>query len=101
MHELSWVADDLVLRYPMCRSAPDIVQFVRQFTVHRPGVGHICSLSAFDFRRHGNSKYGAPVSARKPAGTEFARKVHGGGIYLRTFTLACCFISSISQPTPL
>jgi autophagy-related protein 9 len=64
---LSIFAVPFILWYPMCASAPDIVQFVRQFTVHRQGVGHICSLSAFDFRRHGNSKYGAPMHARKPA----------------------------------
>ena len=64
---LSIFAVPFVLWYPMCRSAPDIVQFVRTFTTHRRGVGHICSLSAFDFRRHGNGKYGAPVNASKPA----------------------------------
>lgn len=64
---LSIFAMPFILWYPMCANAPDIIQFVRQFTVHRPGVGHICSLSAFDFRRHGNSKYGAPVRARKEA----------------------------------
>ena len=64
---LSIFAVPFILWYPMCQSAPEIVQFVRQFTVHRPGVGHICSLSAFDFRKHGNSKYGAPVNARKAA----------------------------------
>ena len=64
---LSIFAVPFVLWYPMCRSAPDVVQFVRTFTTHRRGVGHICSLSAFDFRRHGNGKYGAPVNASKPA----------------------------------
>ena len=64
---LSIFAVPFILWYPMCESAPDIVQFVRQFTVHRKGVGHICSLSAFDFRRHGDARYGAPTSARRDA----------------------------------
>ena len=64
---LSIFAVPFILWYPMCESAPDIVQFVRQFTVHRKGVGHICSLSAFDFRRHGDARYGAPVNARRDA----------------------------------
>ena len=50
----------------MCRSTPDIC-IVRTFTTHRRGVGHICSLSAFDSRRHETEKYGAPVNASKPA----------------------------------
>ena len=64
---LSIFAVPFILWYPMCESAPDIVQFVRQFTVHRKGVGHICSLSAFDFRRHGDARYGAPTNARRDA----------------------------------
>lgn len=42
-----------------------ILQFVRDNTVRVPGVGDICSLAGFDFERHGNNKYGAPVHAAK------------------------------------
>jgi len=54
-----------LLWYPLSDSAGDIVQFVRQFTVNKPGVGDVCSLSAFDFSRHGNKHYGAPTHASK------------------------------------
>ncbi|XP_031112649.1 autophagy-related protein 9 [Ipomoea triloba] len=40
-----------------------ILQFITDFTVDVEGVGHVCSFSAFDFRNHGNSKYGSPFNA--------------------------------------
>ena len=52
---------------PLSTRAPEIVQFARQFTTHAGGVGATCSLAAFDFAKHGNGKYGAPRTARKPA----------------------------------
>ncbi|KAG7036322.1 Autophagy-related protein 9 [Cucurbita argyrosperma subsp. argyrosperma] len=41
----------------------DILQFIADFTVHIEGVGHVCSFSAFDFQKHGNSSYGSPHNA--------------------------------------
>ena len=58
-------AAPFVLWFPLSDSSGDIIQFVRQFTVSRAGVGDICSLSAFDFNRHGNKNYGAPSHAGK------------------------------------
>jgi len=58
-------AAPFVLWFPLCDSADDIIQFVRQFTVNKSGVGDMCSLSAFDFNRHGNKHYGAPSHASK------------------------------------
>ena len=58
-------AAPFVLWFPLCDSADDIIQFVRQFTTNKSGVGDICSLSAFDFNRHGNKNYGAPSHAEK------------------------------------
>ena len=52
---------------PVSARAPEMVQFTRQFTTHVGGVGATCSLAAFDFAKHGNGKYGAPRTARKPA----------------------------------
>jgi len=54
-----------VLFYSMPHCAPRIVEFVEHFTVEIEGVGHICSLSAFDFQVHGNVKYGAPSQGNK------------------------------------
>ncbi|XP_073063522.1 autophagy-related protein 9 [Primulina eburnea] len=37
-----------------------ILQFIKDFTVDVEGVGHVCSFSLFDFKNHGNRKYGSP-----------------------------------------
>ena len=50
---------------PLSSRALEIVQFARQFTTTAGGVGAVCSLSAFDFAKHGNGRYGAPRTARK------------------------------------
>ena len=42
--------------------APQILEFIRSFTVYVEGVGHVCGYALFDFERHGDSRYGAPVS---------------------------------------
>ena len=42
--------------------AAAILEFVRSFTVYVEGVGHVCSLALFDFERHGDVRYGAPVN---------------------------------------
>ncbi len=41
---------------PKC--APQIVEFVANNLVEVAGVGHVCSMAAFDLQRHGNVKYG-------------------------------------------
>ncbi|KAL5697293.1 autophagy protein atg9 [Ranunculus cassubicifolius] len=43
----------------------DILQFISDFTVDVDGVGHVCSLSVFDFERHGNNKYASPHNASR------------------------------------
>jgi len=58
-------AAPFVLWFPLSDSAGDIIQFVRQFTASKPGIGDICSFSSFDFNRHGNKNYGAPHHAGK------------------------------------
>lgn len=42
-----------------------VLHFVQEFTIHVEGVGHVCSLSVFDFELHGSSKYGSPCNASK------------------------------------
>jgi hypothetical protein len=42
-----------------------ITRFVRDFTVHVDGIGDVCSLACFDLHRHGNAKYGSPVTGKK------------------------------------
>ena len=61
----SIVLTPFVLYFSLPRCAPAILQFVRDNTVLVDGVGDICSLAAFDFEKHGNSKYGSPISSPK------------------------------------
>ncbi|KAG0341864.1 autophagy protein atg9 [Podila horticola] len=51
----------LCLTLPKC--SEKVVDFFREFTVHVDGVGYVCSFAVFDFKRHGNVKYGAPAAA--------------------------------------
>ncbi|GAA6039812.1 hypothetical protein JCM8097_004231 [Rhodosporidiobolus ruineniae] len=55
-----------VLWYTLPTSAADVVDFFREFTVHVDGLGYVCSFAVFDFKRHGDAKFGAPV---QPAST--------------------------------
>ena len=54
-----------VLWFPLSDSAGEIVEFVRNSTARVPGIGDVCSLSVFDFSKHGNKRYGAKTNARK------------------------------------
>ncbi|CAO3650258.1 unnamed protein product [Cunninghamella echinulata] len=49
----------LCVSLPLC--AEQIIDFFREFSVHVDGLGYVCSFAQFDFARHGNVKYGAPV----------------------------------------
>ncbi|KAF9211821.1 autophagy protein atg9 [Podila verticillata] len=51
----------LCLTLPKC--SEKVIDFFREFTVHVDGVGYVCSFAVFDFKRHGNVKYGAPAAA--------------------------------------
>lgn len=67
----SVVVTPFVLYFSLPKCAPEILKFVRSFTTHVEGVGDVCSLSAFDFQRHGNAKYGSPLQAPKVAPMKF------------------------------
>eukprot|EP00276_Gloeochaete_wittrockiana_P000285 CAMPEP_0184674590 /NCGR_PEP_ID=MMETSP0308-20130426/87260_1 /TAXON_ID=38269 /ORGANISM="Gloeochaete witrockiana, Strain SAG 46.84" /LENGTH=612 /DNA_ID=CAMNT_0027122211 /DNA_START=606 /DNA_END=2444 /DNA_ORIENTATION=+ len=54
-----------ILFFSLPKSALNIVEFVRNFTVHVDGVGRMCNFALFDFQRHGNMKYGAPHHTHK------------------------------------
>ncbi|MCO5613542.1 hypothetical protein L7F22_067819 [Adiantum nelumboides] len=54
-----------VLLFLLPKCVEDILQFVRDFTVHIDGVGNVCSLSVFDFEHHGNQNYGSPFHTDK------------------------------------
>jgi autophagy-related protein 9 len=61
---LSILFTPLVLWYSLPQCSNQIIDFFREFTVHVDGLGYVCSFALFDFRRHGNIKYGAPVAVQ-------------------------------------
>eukprot|EP00899_Mesostigma_viride_P007400 jgi/Mesvir1/16661/Mv12272-RA.3 len=60
---LSVFATPVILWSALPQASADILAFIRESTTVVDGVGAVCSLSAFDFQRHGNATYGAPVHA--------------------------------------
>ncbi|EGN95584.1 hypothetical protein SERLA73DRAFT_95101 [Serpula lacrymans var. lacrymans S7.3] len=58
---VSVVTTPFVLWFSLPPCAPSIVDFFHDFTVWVPGRGYICSFAEFDFKRHGNVKFGAPA----------------------------------------
>ncbi|KIJ35722.1 hypothetical protein M422DRAFT_180387 [Sphaerobolus stellatus SS14] len=62
---LSVVLTPFILWYSLPPCAVAIVDFFREFTVHVDGLDYVCSFAVFDFKRHGNVKYGAPTEANE------------------------------------
>ncbi|GAA5965569.1 hypothetical protein JCM21900_005159 [Sporobolomyces salmonicolor] len=54
-----------VLWYTLPNRAGPIVDFFREFTVHVDGLGYVCSFAVFDFKRHGDTRFGAPVQVQE------------------------------------
>ncbi|KAF8590038.1 APG9-domain-containing protein [Ramaria rubella] len=62
---LSVVLTPFILWYSLPPCAPAIVDFFREFSVHVDGLDYVCSFAVFDFKRHGNVKYGAPTEVNE------------------------------------
>ncbi|OAY75874.1 autophagy-related protein 9 [Ananas comosus] len=54
-----------LLIFVVPKRVDDILRFVSDFTIYVEGVGDVCSLSLFDFERHGNRNYASPFGAVK------------------------------------
>lgn len=54
-----------LLIFEVPKRVDDILRFISDFTIYVDGVGDVCSLSLFDFKRHGNRNYGSPYNALK------------------------------------
>ncbi|KAG6400886.1 hypothetical protein SASPL_137731 [Salvia splendens] len=52
-----------LLMFVVPKRVDDILKFIKDFTVDVEGVGHVCSFSLFDFRNHGNKRYGSPFNS--------------------------------------
>lgn len=59
---LSVIQTPFVLWFSLPECAPAIIDFFREFSVHVDGRGYVCSFAEFNFERHGNVKFGAPLS---------------------------------------
>ncbi|PIA18431.1 APG9-domain-containing protein, partial [Coemansia reversa NRRL 1564] len=63
-HELLGViTTPFIMLFSLPDCAERLVDFFRDFTVHEPGLGYVCSFAAFDFERHGNVHFSAPTRA--------------------------------------
>lgn len=62
---LSVIITPFVLCFSLPRSAPAIIDFFREFTVHVDSLGYVCSFAIFDFKRHGNVNFGVPTKAKE------------------------------------
>ncbi|KAL8292241.1 hypothetical protein RQP46_001707 [Phenoliferia psychrophenolica] len=60
---LSVIVTPFVLWYTLPKCAGPVVDFFREFTVHVDNLGYVCSFAVFDFKRHGDTRFGAPVEA--------------------------------------
>lgn len=58
---VSVLTTPFILWFSLPSCAPAIVDFFHDFTVWIPGRGYICSFAEFDFKRHGNVRFGAPA----------------------------------------
>ena len=56
---LGVVVIPFVLIFKTSQSSFNVIDFFREFSVHVDGVGYVCSFAVFDFKRHGNPKYGS------------------------------------------
>jgi Autophagy protein ATG9 len=54
---LSVLITPLILWRSLPKCSLQIVDFIREFTVHVDGIGYVCSFAVFDFKKHGNPKY--------------------------------------------
>lgn len=48
-----------VLWFCLAPKSQAIVEFFREFTVHVDKLGYVCSFALFDFKRHGDPKFGS------------------------------------------
>jgi len=53
----------LFFSLPTC--ADDVIMFFSEYSQNVEGLGYVCSFATFTLDKHGNFKYGAPVSGSK------------------------------------
>lgn len=65
----------IVLWFSLPGCSEQIIDFMKDFTVHVDGIGYVCSFAVFDFSKNGNAKYGAPVTPAVPNSTAPAKEL--------------------------
>lgn len=62
---ISIIVTPFILLFSLPKCTDGLVEFFREFTVHVDGVGYVCSFALFDFKRHGNRKYGGGATDKQ------------------------------------
>lgn len=62
----SVLATPFILCFSMTESAPAVIDFFREHTVHVDRLGYVCSFAVFDFARHGKPSAAEEAEAAKP-----------------------------------
>lgn len=79
---LSVVTTPFVLWLSLPGCAPDLIDFLRKYTVHVDGLGHVCSFAVFDFARQPTASTMGGVAAkgihRQPQQGSRARALKNG-----------------------
>uniref|UniRef100_V5EFQ0 Autophagy-related protein 9 n=2 Tax=Kalmanozyma brasiliensis (strain GHG001) TaxID=1365824 RepID=V5EFQ0_KALBG len=61
---LSVVTTPFVLWLSLPSCAPDLIDFLRKYTIHIDGLGHVCSFAVFDFARQPTASTMGGAAAR-------------------------------------
>ncbi|KAH8928416.1 APG9-domain-containing protein [Atractiella rhizophila] len=61
---VSVILTPFILWFSLPSCAPAIIEFFRVCSVHVDGLGYVTSFAEFNFERHGNPQFGAPVPVK-------------------------------------
>lgn len=66
---LSMIFTPFVLWFSLPKCSDQLIDFVREFTVHVDGLGYVCSFAVFDFKKGNNMIGQGPEGPKGSAGT--------------------------------
>ena len=72
---LSILTAPFILCFSLPSCSESIIDFFREFSVHVDSIGYVCSFGVFDFKRNGNTMYGAPNANQESKWTSKAGKM--------------------------
>jgi len=88
-----------VLFFSCPRCCDEIVEFVREFTTHVDGLGHVCTYSQFDMKRYGHPSYVGAVRESEGASprSRRARESMSASNYSQNGKMEKSFLNFVSQ----